>query len=120
MPESTTTFTYHDPSRCFDGTPYEAAEQAVEQSRRVLRLMERALEDTRVQVRNAYMTRRLDTDEEDPGAIQWEASPEERLLLSLVERVELIETNLEWMRGKLRFLQGSAAYDPKNPPTEED
>ena len=118
MAESTTTFTYYDPSRYFDGTPYEAAGKAVDQTRAVLWLLDRALSDTSVQVRNAYMSRRLDTGEDDPGAIQWEDSPEARALRLIDSKIGGVSEALAELELKLKAVQMAASYDPKHPPKE--
>jgi len=110
--DSSTTFTYRDPSRNFDGTPYQAAAQAVVQTDAVLRLALRSLRDTAVQARNAYMQANLDTGDE-PNAAAWPESAQARTLARMVSEIVA-------MRKKLAPLLRAVAYDPKNPPKEDD
>lgn len=121
MTESTTTFTYHDPSRCFDGTPYEAAGKSVQQARLVMLLLARALRDANVQARNAYMSRRLDLGEDDPGAILYPTdAPEARALTHVMTQINNMESALVALDKKLRAVGSAVAYDPKHPPKESD
>lgn len=105
---STINLTYHDPGRTFDGTPYEAAGKAVVQTSNVLKLGQKALRDTAILVRNAWMQRNLDLGG-SPSAEDWEESPESRLLRTLSAAFEQIQR-------KLGALHRSASYDPNNPP----
>lgn len=114
--QSTTTFTYHDPSRNFEGTPYEAASKSVVQTRNVLRLMARALSDTKIQARNAYMSRRLDTGHETAGAIHWPEAAEAGALEHVEHRLALIENELLALDKKLKAITMAVSYDPKHPP----
>lgn len=104
---STTTFTYHDPGRNFDGDPYEAAGKAVVQVTNVLKLVTVALHDTRIQVRNAYLQRNLEQSE-DPNAQAWEDSPEAKTF-------DALESVVEKMQKKLTALHRAATYDPSAP-----
>lgn len=106
---STTTFTYHDPSKNFDGTPYEAAGKAIAQTGNVVRLLQRSLKDTMVQVRNAYMQRNIDLGD-DPKAADWSGSGEQKLLAALM-------TVTERFLSKLAALHKSATFDPSDPET---
>lgn len=112
---ASTTFTYHDPSRSFSGTPYEAAGQAVDQSRRVLLLLARALKDTGIQTRNAYMSRRLDLGEDDPAAFGWEDEPEAKTLRFVMFQISNMERALVGLDKKLQAVGKAAAYDPTVP-----
>jgi hypothetical protein len=105
---STITYTYHDPSRTFDGTPYEAAGLAIDQATSVAKLLQRALRDTHVQVRNAHMQRNLDLGGQ-PDADPWDNSAQKRLLDSFASQTTDIH-------HRLRMLRKAAVYDPKNPP----
>lgn len=107
---SSITYTYHDPSRTFDGTPYEAAQKAVVQTSQVVKLLQRAVADTTIQVRNAHMQRSLDTGG-DPDAEGWEDSAQKRLLVGF-------SNSLNHMYIRLGTLHKAAGYDPKNPPKE--
>lgn len=101
---STINFSYHDPGRTFDGTPYEAAGKSVEQTANVVNLLRRAIADTAVQVRNAYMQRRLDT-EGDTGIEEWPDSPEAKMLGQFARTAVL-------MKKKLSALHRASTYDP--------
>lgn len=105
---STVVFTYHDPGKTYDGTPYEAAGLAVDQCKRVMNLYQRALRDTAIQVRNSYMQRNLDLTG-DPSAATWTDSAEAKALAVLFNHSKITVT-------KLGALQRAAAYDPKHPP----
>jgi len=107
---STVNFTYHDPSRTFDGTPYEASGKAVEQTANVVKLLRRAIADTLIQVRNAYMQRNLETTGET-GIEKWENSPEYKLLKQFI-----IATAA--MTKKLAALHRATTYDPSHPPKD--
>jgi hypothetical protein len=109
--KSSFSFTYHDPSKNFDGTPYEAAGKAVIQVDNVMKLLQKALYDTNIQARNAYMQRNLDTGK-DPNAAGWEHAPEAKLLNGLIETTGKI-------RKRLPALLRAISYDPKNPPKED-
>lgn len=109
---SSFTFTYHDPSRNFDGTPYEAAAKAVLQVDAVARLLQRALIDTNTQARNAFMQRNLDLGEE-ANAQKWVTEPEARILAGQLEVTSKL-------RKRLPALIRAVGYDPNNPPKEED
>lgn len=109
--KSTFTFTYHDPSRSFDGTPYESAARAVLQVDSVAKLLQRALIDANTQARNAWMQRNMDLGGE-PQAENWEESAESRILTAQLESVGKL-------RKKLPALMRATAYDPKNPPKED-
>lgn len=104
---STQTFTYHDPSRCFDGTPYDAAGAAAEQAGIVLSLATLAVNDTNIQARNAFMQRNLDTGE-DPQGSEWEDSLQAKTLREALDAIELAAR-------KLRAIRVAASYDPKAP-----
>ena len=107
---STTTFTYYDPSRCFDGTPYEAAGQAAAQALEVIALALRATQDTAIQARNSWMQSNIDRGG-DPDGSEWEDSPQARV-------IERVVASLDEAGRLLRATQRSASYDPKNPPKE--
>jgi hypothetical protein len=107
---STITYTYHDPSRTFDGTPYEAAGLAIDQASAVAKLFQRALRDTAIQVRNAHLQRDLDLGDA-PNAEAWETSAQKRLLDSFSSQTSEIQ-------ARMKLLRRAAAYDPKNPPKE--
>lgn len=107
---STINFSYHDPSRTFDGTPYEAAGASVEQTSNVVKLLRRAIADTAIQVRNAYMQRNLDTTGET-GIENWDNSPENKMLRQFV-------TATAAMAKKLAALHRATTYDPQHPPKE--
>lgn len=109
--KSTFTFTYHDPSRSFDGTPYEASARAVLQVDAVAKLLQRAIIDANTQARNAYMQRNLDLGGE-PNAEGWTEAAEARILAAQLEGVTKL-------RKKLPALMRATAYDPKNPPKED-
>lgn len=102
---STVQFTYHDPSRTYDGTPYEAAGKAVAQTTSVVSLLWRALTDTTVQVRNAYMQRNLDLDG-DANVEAWESSPEYKALQEVAKSMQTIQR-------KLKALHQASTYDPE-------
>jgi hypothetical protein len=108
--KSSTTFTYNDPGRTFDGTPYEAAGKSVLQTMNVLKLLQRALQDTAIQSRNAYMQRQLETTGK-PNAEGWESAPEYRVLHALKGAVKILNK-------KLTALHRAVSYDPNNPPKE--
>lgn len=118
MPDTTTTFQYLDPSRHFDGTPYEAAARSVEQARQLMLLLAIGLRDANTQARNAYMSRNLDTGQEDPGAIQWDEEAQARALAHVVNQVTRMESALVALHNKLKAVEKAAAYDPKHPPRE--
>lgn len=107
---STINFSYHDPSRTFDGTPYEAAGASVEQTGNVVKLLRRAIADTAIQVRNAYMQRNLDTTGET-GIENWDNSPENKMLRQFV-------TATAAMAKKLAALHRATTYDPQHPPKD--
>lgn len=107
---SSTTFVYHDPGRTFDGSPYEASGKSVIQMINLLKLLRRAINDTEVQVRNAYMQRNLDTVG-DPDAAGWETAAETRILTGFLDSVEL-------MTKKLNALHKATTYDPTKAPKE--
>lgn len=108
--QSTVHFTYHDPGRTFDGTPYEASGKAVTQVLNLLKLLRRAILDTGIQVRNAYMQRNLDTQGE-PNAEGWESAPEKKIITGFVETIDA-------MQKKLTALHRATTYDPSKPPKE--
>lgn len=110
--KSTTTFTYHDPGRTFDGTPYEAAGKSVEQTHRVINLTKKAIYDTHIQARNSFMQRNLDLGDKPRGG-EYEDSPEYKLLITL-------NASLDAMQKKLGALHRAVTYDPKNPPKEDE
>lgn len=110
--KSTTTFTYHDPGRTFDGSPYEAAGLSVEQTHRVMNLTKKAIFDTHIQARNAFMQRNLDLGGKPRGG-EYEDSAEYKLLVALNASVEAAQK-------KLSALHRAVTYDPKNPPTEDE
>jgi hypothetical protein len=110
--KSSITFTYHDPSKTFDGTPYEAAGKSVIQVDGVLKLLQKALIDTNVQARNAYMQRNLDLGE-DANATGWENAPEAKVIAGLIQ-------NTSKVRKRLPAILRAVSYDPNNPPKEED
>lgn len=107
---STVNFTYHDPGRTFDGTPYEASGKAVEQTANVVKLLRRAIMDTLVQVRNAYMQRNLDTTGET-GIEDWEDSPEHKMLKQFIAATAA-------MAKRLAALHRATTYDPAHPPKD--
>lgn len=109
---STINFTYYNPGRTFDGTPYDAAGQAVIQTASVFRLAQIAVHDMEIQVRNAYLQRNLEIDG-NPRAEAWEESPEGKLVNSL-------RLGLEKMQKRLSALHTSATYDPNAPLPPED
>src|SRR5688572_1444099 len=109
--KSSFSFAYHDPSKNFDGTPYEAAGKAVIQVDNVMRLLQKALYDTNIQARNAYMQRNLDTGK-DPNAQGWENAPEAKLPNGLIQTTGK-------NRNKLPALLRAISHDPKNPPKED-
>jgi hypothetical protein len=107
---TTVTYTYHDPGRTFDGNVYEATGLAVAQSAATLKLFQRAISDTAIQVRNAHMQRNLDLGG-PADAASWDDSPQKRIIDNL--------SNLaEGMQERLQLLHKAATYDPKNPPKE--
>lgn len=108
---SSTTFTYHQPDRVFEGSPYDATRQAVRQTYNVANLLRRSIRDTNVQTRNAFMQRNLDTGKK-PEAEAYEASAEHRLLQAMDSTVKKIQI-------KLTALEKAVSYDPKNPPKED-
>ena len=108
--QSVTTFTYYDPSRCFEGDPFEAARRAAQQAEDALRLAERAVEDTNTQARNAWMQRNLEAGD-SPRASDWEDSPEAKRIASVVEQ-------LDSLGRTLRGIRAAASYNPKSPPKE--
>lgn len=114
MPEdtrkSTIQFTYNDPGRTFDGTPYEASGKAVVQTSNVLKLLHRSILDTIIQARNAYMQRNLDLTG-DVGIDKWEDSAEYKMLSSFL-------TTIERMQTRLSALYRATTYDPMNAPKE--
>lgn len=109
MPDrpSTQVLTYHDPSRCFDGTPYEAAGAAAEQASNVITLAQLAVADTNIQARNAWMQRNLDNKLPANGE-GWEDDPQYRAIQAAAESLILAAT-------KMRAIRVSASYDPKAP-----
>lgn len=107
---TTVTFTYHDPGRTFDGTVYEATGLAVAQSSATLKLFQRALADTTIQVRNAHMQRNLDIGG-DADAASWDDSPQKRIIDNLAKASE-------GMQERLQLLHRASTFDPKNPPKE--
>lgn len=108
--QSVTNFTYFDPSRSFSGDPFEAAGKAAQQAEDVLRLTERAVSDTNIQARNAWMQRNLEAGD-NPRAEDWENSPEAKRIASVVEQLASV--------GKtLRGIGAAARYNPKAPPKE--
>lgn len=109
--KSAIVFTYHHPGRTFEGTPYDAAEQAVWQSQRVVALLDKSLDDTLIQVRNAWMQRNIDLGG-SPNAADFEESAEGRLMISIAEMNKTMDK-------KLGVLRKAASYDPKNPPKED-
>lgn len=104
---STTTLTYHDPSRCFDGTPYEAAGAAAEQAGNVILLAQLAVADTNIQARNAWMQRNLDKKLPANGE-GWEDDPQAKALQNVLD--DLITGH-----RKLKAIRAAASYDPKAP-----
>lgn len=118
MADTSTTFNYKDPSRHFDGTPYEAAARSIEQARQVMLLLAIALRDANTQARNAYMSRNLDLGRDDPGAIRWEEDAQARALTHTINQVTKMEAALVALYEKLKASEKAAAYDPKHPPRE--
>lgn len=110
--KSSIVFTYHDPGRTFDGSPFEAAGQSVQQSAAVLKLAQRAIYDTEIQVRNAYLQRNLENGG-DPKAGEWENSPEAKLLGQLASVLDKLQV-------RLRALHQAATFDPSEPIPKED
>lgn len=104
---STRTFTYHDPSRCFEGTPYEAAGAAAEQATNVITLAQLAIQDTNIQARNAWMQRNLDTGGEPRGS-EWESDPQYKAVTDALEALIVAAK-------KMKTLRAAASYDPKAP-----
>lgn len=103
-------FTYHDPGRTFDGTPFEASGKAVEQTSSVVNLLRRSISDTTIQVRNAYLQRNIEATG-DPNVEGWESSGEYKMLL------QFARTALA-MKKKLRALHKATTYDPSHPPKD--
>lgn len=108
--QSTTVFTYHDPGRTFDGTPYQAAAKAVTQAANVLKLYEKALKDANIQARNAFMQRQLDLVGK-PNVDSYIESPEYKLILGFIAAASE-------MQKRLTALHKAVGYDPGNPPKE--
>lgn len=108
--KSSVVFTYHDPGRTFDGTPYQAAAKSASQAANVLRLLEKALKDTNIQARNAWMQRQLDVTGE-PNAKQYESSPEFKLITAALE-------SSVSLKKRLAALEQAVGYDPAAPPKE--
>jgi hypothetical protein len=104
---STRTLTYHDPSRCFDGTPYEAAGAAAEQASNVIKLAQLAVADTNIQARNAWMQRNLDSGKDADGA-SWDDDPQAKAIRAALE-------SLTEAARKLVVIRAAASYDPKAP-----
>ncbi len=109
--KSTVVFTYHDPSRTFDGTPFEAAGQAVQQTQAVLKLAQRAVYDAEIQVRNAFLQRNLENGG-DPKVDEWDGSPEAILLAQLASVLEKLQV-------RARYLYQAATFDPNAPLPKE-
>ena len=104
---STRTITYHDPSRCFDGTPYEAAGAAAEQAGNVITLAQLAVSDTNIQARNAWMQRNLDNGLPANGE-GWDDDPQAKALDAALE-------SLTQAARKMKVIRAAASYDPKAP-----
>ena len=104
---STRTITYHDPSRCFDGTPYEAAGAAAEQAGNVITLAQLAVSDTNIQARNAWMQRNLDNGLPANGE-GWDDDPQAKALEAALE-------SLTQAARKMKVIRAAASYDPKAP-----
>ncbi len=102
--KSSYTLTYHDPSRTFDGTPYQASGKSILQVDQILRLLQRGLIDTNTQARNAFMQRNIDAGQE-PQVENWAAAPEARILMDALNGA----TNL---RKRLPALMRAVSYDP--------
>lgn len=102
---NTRTFTLTDP-RDFDGSPYQAAERAVQQAGALALLLAEAIEDAGILARNAEMERTFSTDAvlRDVAA-GWLDSPQGRRYSDLVERTDKITRDLALLRR-------AAAYDP--------
>lgn len=104
---STRTITYHDPSRCFDGSPYDAAGAAAEQAGNVITLAQLAVNDTNIQARNAWMQRNLDSGLPANGE-GWDDDPQAKALR------EALASLVEAAR-KMKIIRVAASYDPKAP-----
>lgn len=98
---------YVDP-RNFDGTPYEAAGQAVDQLISMSAHMQQAIGDAGIVIRSAEMERQIAVFGA-PEASAFENGPQ-RALLTAMQR------NMEQQITKLRALKIAATYDPKHPP----
>ncbi len=109
MPDrpSTQVLTYHDPSRCFDGTPYEAAGAAAEQAGNVITLAQLAVADTNIQARNAWMQRNLDSGLPPNGA-EWENDPQAKSIAAAGDALIAVAR-------RMKAIRVAASYDPKAP-----
>lgn len=108
--KSSTTFTYYEPGRTFDGDCYEAAGKSVEQTHRITKLLRKSIYDTHIQTRNAFMQRNLDLGNKPKGG-EYDETGEYKLLAKMDAAVHAIQK-------KLSALHRSVTYDPKNPPKE--
>lgn len=109
---NTRTFALTDP-RDFDGSPYQAAERAVQQAGALALLLVEAIEDAEVLARNAEMERTFSTDDDLAEiATGWPDSPQGRAWAGALSRAKLVVPELSSLRR-------AAAYDP-NAPIDDD
>lgn len=109
---NTRTFALTDP-RDFDGSPYQAAERAVQQAGALALLLVEAIEDAEVLARNAEMERTFSTDYDLPEvAAGWPRSAQGARYATAKVRGEQIVRDLSLLRR-------AAAFDP-NAPIDDD
>ena len=101
----TQTFTIADPGT-FEGTPYEVAARAVNQSKAVLAVGAESLARTEILLRNAELSRNLAFSPDDARADEWESSAQARSLGT-------VRDSLGKINKQLSVLALAAAYDPK-------
>jgi hypothetical protein len=88
-----------------DGTPYEAAEVAVQAAIDALAAAQRVLKTACVLARNAELSRQIDLGGQ-PDVAAWEQTPAFRRLQDASDRTAL-------SRGALAPVKQAAAFDPK-------
>lgn len=101
-------YTYTDP-RKLDGTPFEVARAAIQQTDAAVKLALRALDDAEVMARNAEMERNLLVGA-DAAAELWGGG-------AYCRQFVMIRDALGMVVRRLAALKAAVSYDPKHPPT---